>query len=275
MTEQMHIVSVKGVDLAARIDGEAGRPWIILSNSLASTYEAWDGQIAQLVRTHRVLRYDTRGHGRSGSPPGPYSLEDLTGDVLGLMDHFGIGEADILGLSMGGMTALGLAIDHPERVARVICCDSRSDAVPPFVASWDARIAAIRQAGGMEGVVAFTIERWFTVAFRARRPDIVQATVDMILKTNPHGYIACAEALKRLDYKSSLGRIGAPVLYVCGAQDQAASPAVMREMAALTPGAAYAEVDPGAHVPNIETPEGFNHILEQWLGSASPKGNNL
>jgi 3-oxoadipate enol-lactonase len=272
MSERTQIVSVGGVDLATRIDGEAGRPWIVLSNSLAGRYEAWDLQIPLLTQTHQVLRYDTRGHGRSASPPGPYTFKDLTGDMLGLMDRFGIGHADLLGLSMGGMTALGLAIEHPDRIGRVICCDGRADAVPPFVASWDARIAAIREAGGMLGIVPFTIERWFTPKFRDSHPEVVQATIDMILTTKPDGYIACAAALKQLDYKPLLGTIKARVLYICGAQDQAAPPAVMRDMAALTPRAAYAEVDPGAHVCNVENPEGFNRILESWLGGCNNAG---
>jgi 3-oxoadipate enol-lactonase len=149
----------------------------------------------------------------------------------------------------------------------VVCCDARADAIPPFVASWDARIAALRAAGGMPGVVAFTIERWFTPAFRGRRPEIVQATADMILSTNADGYIGCAAALKQLDYKRRLGAIKAPVLYICGAQDQASPPAAMRDMAAVTPGATYAEVDPGAHICNIENPDGFNGILAAWLSA--------
>lgn len=258
-------VQLGNVALATRIDGEAGRPWIVVSNSLAGTYESWDPQIPSLTATHQVLRYDTRGHGRSAAPAGPYSFKDLTGDVLGLMDHFGIAAADVLGLSMGGMTALGLAIEHPGRVKRVICCDGRADAIPPYVASWDDRIAAIRESGGMAGVVAFTIERWFTPSFRERHPETVRAATAMILATNPEGYIACAAALKQLDYKRSLGQIRAPALYICGEQDLAATPVVMREMAALTPGAAYAGVDPGAHVCNLENPEHFNRVLANWL----------
>jgi 3-oxoadipate enol-lactonase len=100
-------VSVSGVDLATHVDGEQGRPWIVLSNSLAADYSNWDSQVSLLTQSFRVLRYDTRGHGRSSAPEGPYTFEHLTGDVLGLMDQYGIEKASFLGLSMGGMTGLG------------------------------------------------------------------------------------------------------------------------------------------------------------------------
>ncbi len=267
MRQKQAIVRINGVALATWVDGDDGRPWIILSNGLASTAECWTHQVDALSRSRRVLRYDTRGHGRSEAPAGPYSFKDLTADVIGLMDHFGIEQADLLGLSMGGMTMLGIAIEHAARVRRVICCDARSDAVPPFVASWDARIEATQKAGGMQGVKDFSLERWFTPAFRESHPDAVEAAWAMIMATNPDGYIACAAALKQLDYKRSLGRITVPALFVCGAQDQAAPPAVMREMAELTPQATYAEIDPGAHVCNVENPGRFNAVVGDWLAS--------
>ena len=266
MSQQSAVVTISGLDLAARVDGEDGRPWMVLSNGLATTWESWDPQMALLTRTHRVLRYDTRGHGRSAAPSGSSGFADLTRDVLGLMDHFGIETADLLGLSMGGMTMLGLAIAHGTRVRRVICCDARADAPPPFVAGWEMRIAAIRQ-GGMAAVVGDTIERWFTPAFRDRDPGAAEAAAAMIRATDPQGYISCAEALKQLDYRRSLGAIRAPTLFICGAQDQAAAPAVMRDMADATPGATYAEVDPGAHVCNIENPERFDALVGAWLSA--------
>jgi 3-oxoadipate enol-lactonase len=263
------IVRVHGVDLAARVDGEEGRPWIVLANGLATTYDVWNEQVGLLDRTHRVLRYDARGHGHSSSPPGPCRFTNLEDDVIGLMDYFGIDVADLLGLSMGGMTMLGVAIDHSSRVNRLICCDARSDAVPPFIASWDARIAAIRTAGDMKGVVDFSLERWFTPAFREKKPETIKAAEAMILATDPEGYISCAAALKQLDFKRSLAKIAAPALFVCGAQDQAAAPAVMREIAALTPRGTYAEVDPGAHLCNMENPDRFNAIVGEWLGRST------
>ena len=223
-------VSVSGVNIATYIDGEQGRPWIVLSNSLASDYSSWDDQLSLLTQNFRVLRYDTRGHGRSAAPEGPYTFDHLTGDVLGLMDHYGIEKANFLGLSMGGMTGLGVAIEHPSRIARLICCDARSDAPPPFVDNWTARIASVESAGNLEPVAAFNKGRWFTPAFIASHPYVVDKVMKMILATSMRGYIGCARALQKLDYKRHLGRIECPTLFVCGAQDGATPAAVMREM---------------------------------------------
>lgn len=266
MTE-VERIAVNGATLAARVDGAAGKPWLVCSNSLACTLESWDGQMDTFTRTHRVLRYDTRGHGRSSAPGGPYSLATFVADLVRLMNHFGIKQADMVGLSMGGMTGLGLALTHPERLRSLVCCAARADAIPPFIESWNTRIAAIRAAGGMEGVVDFTIERWFTEGFRAARPDVIEQARGMIRACDTEGYIACAEALKGLDYKRGLGGIKAPVLYVAGASDGGAPPAAMKEMADLTPGARFVEIAPAAHIISMENPAAFNAVLGDWLAA--------
>lgn len=258
-------VLVNGVEIATRVDGREGAPCVVLSNSLAADYYSWDDQIPLLTERFRVLRYDTRGHGGSSAPEGPYTFADLTGDVLGLMDHYGFREATFIGLSMGGMTGLGLAIDHPERITRLICCDARADAVPAFVDNWTARIASVKEAGDMKPIAAFNKERWFTPGFVASRPEVVQKAMNMVLNTSVRGYIGCAQALQTLDYKRRLSRIGCPTLFVCGAQDAAAPASVMQEMAGLAPGAAFTLVDPGAHVCNMENPVGFNAVIGDWL----------
>jgi 3-oxoadipate enol-lactonase len=258
-------VSVNGVDIANYVDGEEGSPWIVVANSLAADYSSWDGQIPLLTERFRVLRYDARGHGRSSAPEGPYTLQHLTADVLGLMDHYGIDSATFLGLSMGGMTGLGLAIDHPARIARLICCDARADAIPPFVDNWTARIASVESAGTMEPVAAFNKDRWFTADCIASRPEVVRKAMNMILATSTRGYVACARALQRLDYKRDLTRIACPTLFVCGAQDAASPPGVMREMAGLVFGSVFKLVDPGAHLCSMENPLGFNAVIGEWL----------
>ncbi len=258
-------VTVNGAELAVRIDGEAGKPWLILSNSLACTLESWRHQIPVFTQTHRVLRYDTRGHGRSSAPVGPYSMAIFVADLVGLMDHFGIEKADIAGLSLGGMTGLGVAITHPDRINRLVCSAARSDAIPPFIDSWNTRIAAIRAAGGMHGITDFTLERWFTPEFRAAHPDVMEEAREMILACDTEGYIACAEGLKGLDYKRSLGTIAAPVLYVAGSADGGAPPAAMKEMAAMTPGADYVEITPAAHIIPMENADGYNAAVGGWL----------
>lgn len=255
-----------GFRLAARIDGQPeGAPWIMLSNSLGATAAMWEPQLALLARRYRILRYDTRGHGASDAPPAPYSFDDLKGDVIALMDHFGIARADYLGLSLGGMTGLGLAIHHGNRLGRMICCDARADAPPPFVQAWDERMAAIDQ-GGLAAVVGGSMERWFTEEWRKANPDALRTFEDAFLANSPIGYKGCAEALKHLDYFKDLGRISLPVLYLVGAKDMGAPPAVMQAMAQATPGSAYVEIPEAAHLPNIDNTKDFNAAIGEFLG---------
>ena len=260
----MDRVAIPGGHLATRVDGEPGLPWLVLSNSLAADHRMWDAQVPWLVERYRVLRYDTRGHGASGAPPGDYAFDDLVADAVAVMDHHGVARARYMGLSLGGMTGLGLALAHPDRVERLVVCDARADAPPPFVTSWDNRIAAI-EAGGMEAIVAGTLERWLTPGFREREPGETERLGAMIRATNPSGYRGCAAALKRLDYLKDLGTLSVPTLYVVGAEDSAAPEAAMRAMAEATPGGRLAVVPNAAHIANVDAPADFRAALDGFL----------
>lgn len=263
-------VAVEGGSLFARVDASASdASWIVLSNSLAADHTMWDPQMPVLTRRYRVLRYDARGHGGSDAPPGPYSFDMLVADVVALFDHFRIQRATFMGLSLGGMTGLGLALGHPDRVARLVCCDARADAPAPFVSSWDDRIAAI-DAGGMAAILQGTVERWLAPDFRVSHPQVVARVEAMILATDPEGYKACAAALKRLSYFTSLARMSVPTSYVVGSDDLGAPPTVMRAMAKVTPNATLAVIPGAHHLPNLDHPAEFEAAVASFLGLDEP-----
>ncbi|MDJ0637325.1 MAG: 3-oxoadipate enol-lactonase [Paracoccaceae bacterium] len=253
-----------GLTLNTAIDGDKGNPWIVLSNSLGANLSMWDPQIDVLTTKYRVLRYDTRGHGGSDVPEGPYDFAGLVADVIALMDAHDIESAAFMGLSMGGMTGLGLALDHPDRVSRVVCADGRADAPEPFRAMWDQRMAAVGEHG-LAGIVDGTLATWFTEAWREANPDKLAEVRSMVLGNDPAGYTACCQALKRLDYLRRLGDVTIPVLYVGGSEDKGAAPEVMRAMAAATPGGKFHEVPDAAHVANINQPKAFNDAVAGFL----------
>lgn len=253
-----------GVAINTRVDGDAGKPWIVLSNSLGANLSMWEDQIGVLSETHRILRYDTRGHGASDTPEGPYGFDDLVGDVLGVMAAHGIETADFMGLSMGGMTGLGLALDHPGRFRRVICADGRADAPQGFRDMWDQRIAAV-EAGGLAAIVEGTLASWLTEDWRAAHPARVEAVREMVLGNDPSGYVSCCKALKELDYLRRLGDVTIPVRYVGGARDMGAAPEVMQAMADATPGGIYVSIPDAAHVANINAPQAFNAAVVEFL----------
>ena len=239
----MSRVPVKGGSLFTRVEAsERSDPaWLILSTSIASDHTMWDPQIPALTTRYRVLRYDTRGHGLSDAPDGPYSFDLLVEDVIALMDSHGIDKATFMGLSLGGMTGLGLALKHPGRIEKLVCCDARADAPEPYVKGWDERIALVDRAG-MQGILGATVERWLTPAFRKENPEVVARVEQMILSTPVAGYKGAAAALKQLDYLKDLARITVPTLFVVGAEDAGAPPDVMQRMADAVPGARLAVV---------------------------------
>ncbi len=240
-------------------------PVLLLSNSLAATTRMWDPQVPLLTQRYRLLRYDTRGHGRSDAPAGDYDFPMLVADMAAVLDAAGAARASVMGLSLGGMTALGFALAHADRLERLVCCDARADAPPPFVTSWEDRLAAI-SAGGMAAILAGTLDRWLDPDFRADRPDVVAWVEAMILSIPVTGYAGCAAALKRLGYLPDLARITAPTLFVVGADDVGTSPAVMRDMAARVAGAQFAEVAQARHLPNLDNAPGFAAAISDFLG---------
>ena len=257
-------VEVAGVRLHTAVDGPPGAPWIILSNSLGANLGMWDPQVAEFSRSFRVLRYDTRGHGQSDVPEGPYHFSDFLGDVIGLMDHFRIDRARFMGVSLGGMTGMGLAIHHSERLERLVVADARADAPEGFRAMWHERIARIRD-GGIEAIVEGTLESWISAGTRDSAPEVCAKVRAMVSTTDQAGYIATCEGLKELDYLRLLGDVSTPTLYVGGSEDKGAAPAVMQEMADSTPGGVYAGIAGACHLANLDMPDAFNQTVLPFL----------
>jgi len=258
------MVQGAGGAIRTQIDGPAGAPWVVLSNSLGASLAMWDPQVPALAATHQVLRYDTRGHGGSATVGAPFTMADLVADAVAVMDAHGVAQADFVGLSMGGMTGLGLALAHPARLNRLVCADARADAPEAFRVSWDARIAKVA-AGGLGAIIDATLDGWLTEEFRVANPDVVAKVRDMVLANDPAGYAGCCAALKTLDYFKDLGGITVQTLYVCGDQDKGAAPDVMRAMAAATPGASFVVIPDAAHVANLNAPDAFNAALRAFL----------
>jgi 3-oxoadipate enol-lactonase len=267
MTESF--VQARGARLFVRQDAGPApdAPVLLLSNSLSTDMSMWDGQMKLLTQRFRVVRYDTRGHGRSEAPAGPYSFELLVEDALAVLDHVGQQRVAMMGLSLGGMTGLGIALSRPERLERLVCADAYAVTPPALVEIWDQRIAAT-QEGGMQAVLRPTVERWLVPEFRAANPEAVARVEAMILGTPQPGYEGCARAIQKLDYLKHLHRITVPVLYVGGSEDSSAPPAIMREMSEKTPGSRYIEIPYAAHVANIDNARDYQAAISPFLGLA-------
>src|SRR5262245_21043992 len=185
----------------------------MLSNSLGTTLHMWEGQLAPFTEHFRLVRYDRRGHGQSGVPKGPYTMERLGRGVLAILDALGIDRINWCGLSMGGMVGQWLGANAPSRVNRLVLTNTSSHFDDK--AMWNDRIALVREKG-LAAFAAANMERWFTKPFRDRAPDVVARTKDMFAATPLEGYLGCAAAVRDMDHRELLPRIRAPVLVIAG-----------------------------------------------------------
>jgi 3-oxoadipate enol-lactonase len=256
-----------GIRIGYSIDGDAGLPWLVLGNSLATDRRMWEPQMAAFTNIRRVLRFDARGHGESGIPAESYGFDRMAADVLQLMNALQIDRTDFAGVSMGGMTGLATAIAAPERIGKLVCADARADAPDPYKAIWDGNIAKLRESG-MAALAGPTMERWFTRDYRSEpaNASMLGTVHDMITATPASGYELAARCLQSLDLLGSLGRITCPVLYITGEHDPAAPVPVMTAMADATPDARLEVIANAAHLSNIEQPEAFAKLVVEFLG---------
>jgi len=256
-----------GSRIAWRTSGRSDAPAVIFSNSLGANWTMWDEVVAALSDEALILTYDTRGHGRSAAGSASATLEDLAGDLLAVMDAAGQARCDMVGLSLGGMTGLHTALRHPGRIRRLVACNCRAAVDAAGFQAWEERIAALR-AGGLPSLVGPTIDRWFSAAFQSAQPAMMQRVAAMIANNSPRGYEACVRAIQGLDLERELPGLRMPVLYVAGAQDIGAPAAEMERMAALTPGARYALLDPCGHIACMERSADLIALLRGFLGGA-------
>ncbi|MGH2408555.1 MAG: 3-oxoadipate enol-lactonase [Candidatus Limnocylindrales bacterium] len=256
------------VQVHHEVEGPPDAPALVLSDSLGSTLSMWDPQMSRLRERFRVIRYDHRGHGRSPVPSGPYEISDLGCDVLELLDRLDVGRAHLCGLSIGGMVAMWLAANAPDRVDRlVLCCTSARFGTPE---AWAERAAIVR-AQGTEAVADMVVARWFTPAFAAERPGVVAEMREMIASTPAEGYAACCGVVERTDLGPCLPSIVAATLVIAGAQDQAAPVEHGQRITDAITGSRLSVVDRAAHLANIERAETVNDLILAHLLDAPIK----
>ena len=246
--------------------GPEDAPAVLLLGSLGSTLEMWDPQLPALAEDFRVIRFDTRGHGRSPVPTGPYSLDDLVDDAVALLDRLGVGSAAVVGLSLGGMTAMRLAAREPQRVTSLaVLCTS---ALLGPASAWIQRAAQVRSEG-TGSVADAVVDRWLTGPAQVAHPERVAALRAMVADTPAEGYASCCEAIAGMDLRSDLPTITAPTLAIAGADDPATPPEHLREIAAAIPGSRLLVLPDAAHLANVEQAAAVNAALLLHLGAAT------
>jgi 3-oxoadipate enol-lactonase len=264
--EETMNVTVNGIMIHYSLDGAERAPVVTLSHSLATNLSMWEPQMEALLKSYRVLRYDTRGHGKTETPQGVYSLQMLAEDALGLLRALGIEKTIFMGISMGGMIGQVLGLMASEALSGLILCDTSSRIPAEARPVWSERIETV-QKKGMESQVESTIERWFTPGYRDKNPEVVKRVESMIRATSVQGYIGCAHAIRELDLTEKIGDISVPTLILVGEDDPGTPVSASEEIQERIKGSELVVLKSAAHLSNIEQSEAFNKAVLGFLRS--------
>lgn len=250
------------------LEGPDKEPVLMFSHSLASSTVMWEPQAKYFHRSFRVLRFDTRGHGKSEVPEGPYTFQLLADDVLALLDSLEIEKVHFLGLSMGGMIGQELALRHPERLLSLTLSDTAAHTAQEAVKVWEQRIEQVKREG-LKPLLEGTMERWFTDAFRKARPAPYEAIEQQFLHTPLAGYIGCVQAIMKLDNLDRLSSIRTPTLILVGEEDSGTPVSAAQEIRKRISGSRLAIIPQARHLSNVEQSDRWNRELESFLSSLS------
>jgi len=267
----MPFLQTGGLTVHVDISGPADAPPVVFANSLGTNLHLWDAQAVALAGAYRVIRYDMRGHGMTSlAPQGEhYAIERLADDVAALLDALGIARASFIGLSIGGMVGQRFAAAYPARVDALVLCATGNRI--GSAETWNPRIDAVT-AGGMGAVVDGVLERWFTPATHAQRPEVVAGYRLMVERTPLFGYAGCCAAIRDADLRDDDARIAARTLVIAGAADPVTSPAAGAELRDAIRGARLEVLPDAAHLLCVERPDELNALLDAFLATSRPAG---
>jgi 3-oxoadipate enol-lactonase len=259
--KELFITTGDGCRIAYRFDGPADKPVLLLSNSIGTDLSMWDPQIEALTKHFRVLRYDSRGHGASDVPAGPYSVDRLGRDVIELLDALKIGRVHFCGLSLGGIVGQRLGIHAPERIDRLILCNTSSYLGP--TEQWNGRIASVLKADPMETAEMF-LRNWFPPALLETDSPIIAGIRAVLLATDPQGFAGSYAAVRDMDMRRTINLISSPTLVIGGQYDTVTLPGHSELIAATIPGAELVMLAV-VHLSNLESPDAFMNAVLEFL----------
>lgn len=254
---------MSAVEVRHLVTGREDGPVVVLSNSLGATHRMWDENLAALEERFRVVRYDTRGHGGSPVPVGPYSIDDLTDDVVALLDRLGVESAHFVGLSLGGMTGMRLAVRNPDRVDRLVVLCTGAHLGPS--SAWTERAATVR-AGGSAAVAEAVVARWFTPGYLEAHPEVKAECEATVAATPAEGYAGCCEVIAAMDQREDLPSITVPTLAIAGADDPATPPPHLEAIAEAVKDGRLLVVPDAAHLANAQQPAIVTPAIIEHLG---------
>ena len=256
----MKMADLGDVRLHYREDGDPNGAPIVFANSLGTDLRLWDKVVPLLPAGLRIIRYDKRGHGLSSCPSGPYSMGALVRDLEQLLDHLEVRDAMVVGLSIGGMIAQGLAVKRLDIVRAAVFSNTGAKIGQPSM--WADRMETVRH-GGIEALADATMERWFSRDFRATSE--VEIWRNMMTRQPVDGYLGCSAAISGTDFYTPTSGLRLPVLGIAGSEDGSTPPDLVRETVGLVPGSQFALIRRAGHLPCVEKPQEYAELLTNFL----------
>ncbi|MFN3208097.1 MAG: 3-oxoadipate enol-lactonase [Roseovarius sp.] len=252
--------TLNDIDIHYRDEGDPKGPPVVFANSLGTDLHLWDPILPHLPAGLRLIRYDKRGHGRTGVPPAPYAMGALVRDAEALLDHLAVRDCLFVGLSIGGLIAQGLAVKRLDLVRAMVLSNTAAKIGNPQL--WQDRIDTVR-AGGIEALADATMQRWFSRDFLAG-PDL-QTWRDMLTSQPDEGYIGCSAAISGTDFYTPTSGLRLPTLGIAGSEDGATPPDLVRETTDLVPGSEFHLMRRTGHLPCVEAPQAYAARLVQFM----------
>lgn len=245
-------------------DTGGDRPALVFSNSLGTDFGIWDAVAPAFAATHRVIRYDSRGHGLSDAPPAPYQISDHVNDLAALLDNLGVSQATIVGLSVGGLIAQGLAAARSDLVQALVLSNTAHKI--GTADGWNARIDTVNN-NGIGSIAGNVMKLWFTPAFHNDKPDLLSGCTNMLVRTPVSGYVGTCAAIRDADMTASTSALTVPVLCIGGDQDGSTPPDLVRSMSALIKSSELVIIPGSGHIPCVEQPDAVIAAIRQFLST--------
>lgn len=258
----MLMADLGDIRLHYRIDGDADGAPVVFANSLGTDFRLWDKVVALLQPGLKIIRYDMRGHGLSDAPAAPYSMGALVRDLERLLDHLQVRDAVLVGLSIGGMVAQGLAVKRLDLLRAVVLSNTGAKIGTPGM--WRQRIDTVA-SHGIEGLADAVMQRWFPASFRETTE--CAAWRHMLTRTTPQGYAGCSAAIAGTDFYATTASLRLPAMGIAGTEDGSTPPDLVRETLDLIPGSRFALIRGSGHLPCVDQPEAYAALLNDFLGS--------
>lgn len=258
----MQIAELADIRVHFEDKGPKNGPTVLFANSLGTDFRLWDHVVARLPEHLRLIRYDKRGHGLTTAPDGPYFMGDLVKDAGRLLDHLGAKDVVVVGLSIGGFIAQGLAAERLDLIRGMVLSNTASKI--GTTAMWDERVATVR-AKGIEALADATMERWFGRKFRESDPVTIEAFRNMMTRQPLEGYAGCAAAIGECDLYESTARLKLPTLGIAGSEDGSTPPDLVRETTELVAGSRFHLIRGSGHLPCVDNPDEYAEVLTTFL----------